>query len=115
METSVYVAAGETGRGVGTLLYATLFEAIGLQPVMVFKKGHAFIGWKPSKYDKTKAPMFFLETTLTGGPATFEQAMESGTRTFLKAAAEKQFDLRIWLFENRDAIKTLTVAAITNI
>jgi hypothetical protein len=79
----------------GAILYATLFEAIGLHPVMVFKKGHAFIAWKPSKFDKTKAPLFFLETTLTGGPATFEQAMASAERTFMKARAERQFELGI--------------------
>ena len=43
----------------GTLLYASLMEAIGLQPVLVFKKGHAFIAWKTTKFDKTKDQLFF--------------------------------------------------------
>jgi hypothetical protein len=79
----------------GTLLYATLLEAIGIRPVLVFKTGHAFIAWKPSRHDKTGAPYFFLETTMTGGPATFEQAMDNATRTFRETVAEKQFELGI--------------------
>jgi len=79
----------------GTLMYASLMEAIGLAPVLVFKTGHAFVAWKPSRYDHTAAPLFFLETTLTGGPATFEQAVESATRSFLEAAQENQFKLGV--------------------
>ena len=77
----------------GTLLYATLLEAIGMRPVLVFKPGHAFVAWRPSKYDRTKVPYFFLETTMTGGPATFEQAMDYALNTFKESAAEKQFEL----------------------
>lgn len=56
-------------------MYATLFEAIGLKPYLVYVPGHAFVGWKPSKYDKVKMPILFLETTMTGGKATFEQVV----------------------------------------
>jgi hypothetical protein len=77
----------------GTLLYATLFEAIGIQPVLVFVPGHAFIAWKPSKYDQVKTPLLFLETTLTGGAATFEQAVQSATAHFAEDYQAKHFDL----------------------
>jgi hypothetical protein len=77
----------------GTLLYATLLEAIGMQPVLVFKTGHAFVAWQPSKADKARFPLYFLETTLTGSPATFEQAMTYAMREFEETAAEKQFEL----------------------
>jgi hypothetical protein len=81
----------------GTLLYATLFEAIGLQPLLIFKKGHAFVAWKPSQYDKQpKIGLFFLETTLTGNPdATFEIAVDHATQKFIQAANEHQFDRKI--------------------
>lgn len=90
----------------GAILYATVLEAIGLSPVLVFKKGHAFVAWKPSKFDAAKVPLFFLETTLTGGAATFEQAMASATNTFVKAAAEKQFELGIGALLDVQALRT---------
>jgi hypothetical protein len=77
----------------GTLLYATLMEAIGLRPTLVFVPGHAFIAWHPSAKDGMKAPLVFLETTLTGSTATFDQAMTSATNHFLEAYKEKDFDL----------------------
>jgi hypothetical protein len=75
----------------GTLLYASLMEAIGLQPVLVFKKGHAFIAWKPSRFDKTKDQLFFLETTMTGGPNTFEEAVDYARNNFIETEKEGQF------------------------
>ena len=77
----------------GTLLYATLLEAIGLDPVMVFISGHVFVAWKPSKYDHVKQPLLFLETTMTGGKATFEQASDVAFHEFQEQVAENQFDL----------------------
>ncbi|MBL8951832.1 MAG: hypothetical protein JNK82_13705 [Myxococcaceae bacterium] len=35
----------------GAILYATLLEAIGLQPAIVLVPGHAFVGWKASPGD----------------------------------------------------------------
>jgi len=35
----------------GAILYATLMEAIGLQPAIVLVPGHAFVGWKASPGD----------------------------------------------------------------
>jgi hypothetical protein len=69
----------------GTLLYATLFEAIGLKPIIVRVPGHAFVGWRPSPKDKLKSKLpsgiYFLETTLTHD-ATFEQAVNRGLGEF---------------------------------
>ncbi len=79
----------------GTLMYASLMEAIGLQPVLIFKTGHAFVAWRPSRYDKTRDSLYFLETTLTGGPASFEQAMRSARDTFIEATQDQQFALGI--------------------
>jgi hypothetical protein len=77
----------------GTLLYATLFEAIGLKPYLIYVPGHAFVAWQPSKYDKGAPPLLFLETTLTGGPATFEQAVEAGISAAVENAQAKNFEL----------------------
>jgi hypothetical protein len=74
----------------GTLLYATLMESIGLQPLLVFVPGHAFVAWKASSYDKGDK-MYFLETTLTGGTATFEQAVAVATRRFAEETKLRHF------------------------
>jgi tetratricopeptide (TPR) repeat protein len=59
----------------GTVLYATLMEAIGLHPVVVFVPGHAFVGWEPSPKDqKPPTGYYFLETTATH-TAKFEDAV----------------------------------------
>ena len=39
----------------GTILFATLLEAIGLSPIIVRVPGHAFVGWRPNASDGAKA------------------------------------------------------------
>jgi len=63
----------------GTLLFATLFEAIGIKPIIVMVPGHAFVGWHPVAKDGTKGEPLFLETTMVGN-ATFEQAVKVANR-----------------------------------
>ncbi len=69
----------------GALLYASLLEAIGLQPVIVRIPGHAFVGWKPSAKDARKSKlahgMYFLETTATH-TAKFDQAVSYALHNF---------------------------------
>src|SRR5262245_18830130 len=77
----------------GALLYATLLESIGIEPVLVFIPGHAFVAWKPSPADGTREPRFYLETTMTGSAYTFEDAKQVATRTFRKIAAERHFEI----------------------
>jgi hypothetical protein len=62
-----------------TLLFATLLEAIGIQPMIVLVPGHAFVGWQTVAKDGTKGEPLFLETTMIGG-ATFEDAVKVATR-----------------------------------
>jgi hypothetical protein len=64
----------------GTLLFATLMEAIGLRPIIVLVPGHAFVGWKTVPKDGTGGDPMFVETTMVGTPATFEQAVDVATR-----------------------------------
>lgn len=77
----------------GAILYATLLEAIGLSPAIVYVPGHAFLAWRPSKDDKTSEPWLFLETTMTGGAAPFEKAMEAAKKTYDKEKAGRTFHL----------------------
>jgi hypothetical protein len=80
----------------GALLYATLFEAIGLRPVVVRVPGHAFVGWFPSPHDafKSKLPLgvYFLETTATHD-ATFDQAVGLAMSEFADWNKKKQATL----------------------
>lgn len=68
----------------GTLLFATLFEAIGIKPIIVVVPGHAFVGWHTVAKDGTKGEPLFLETTMVGN-ANFEAAVRVATQ---RVAAE---------------------------
>ncbi len=64
----------------GTLLFATLMEAVGIRPIIVLVPGHAFVGWHTVAADGAKGEPRFVETTMVGGPATFAQAMDVANR-----------------------------------
>jgi hypothetical protein len=60
----------------GTLLFATLLEAVGLRPIIVTVPGHAFVGWHATNADGLGGPIpLFVETTMIGN-ATFEEAVK---------------------------------------
>jgi hypothetical protein len=50
----------------GTLAFATLMEAIGIKPIVVFVPGHAFVGWHTVPQDGAKDNRMFVETTMVG-------------------------------------------------
>ncbi len=62
----------------GTLAFATLMEAIGLKPIVVFVPGHAFVGWHTVDKDGTHGEPLFVETTMVGN-FTFEEAVKVAT------------------------------------
>lgn len=70
----------------GTLLFATLLEAIGLEPIVVTVPGHAFVGWRASPKDGKQQPMFFVETTMVH-TGTFASAVKVATA---RVASEHQ-------------------------
>jgi hypothetical protein len=75
----------------GTLLFASLFEAVGLRPIVVLVPGHAFVGWHTVASDGVKGEPRFVETTMVGG-FSFEQAVEVATKrvmTELRAGSFK--------------------------
>ncbi|HWR37338.1 MAG TPA: hypothetical protein VN622_15870 [Clostridia bacterium] len=66
----------------GAVMYASLFENLGMDPVVVLVPGHAYVGVRVAKRaDK----YLFLETSLTGR-ATFEQAVKSATLGLARVA-----------------------------
>jgi hypothetical protein len=98
------VIGKESGQALeGSLLFATLLEAIGLDVVLVRVPGHAFVGWLPSKADRAapdamnatvQSPFgaaFFLETTLVGS-APADAAVLRGDAEFVDATSGKVLD-----------------------
>jgi tetratricopeptide (TPR) repeat protein len=94
----------ETGNALeGSLLFATLMEAIGLDVVLVRVPGHAFVGWLPSRADRVtpesmnatvQSPFgaaFFLETTLVR-VAPSDAAVLRGDAELVDAVSKKVFD-----------------------
>jgi hypothetical protein len=80
----------------GTVLFASLLEAITLRPAIVLIPGHAFVAWQtdPADDDAWK----YLETTLIG-TKTFEDACGVGTaraKAFASAAAANPALFRRW-------------------
>ena len=69
----------------GTVLVASLLEAISLTPAIVLVPKHAFVGWQVDKDEKSA--WNYLETTLIDS-GDFQQAVDYATR--LAATYEKQ-------------------------
>lgn len=98
------VIGTESGQALeGSLLFAALLEAIGLDVVLVRVPGHAFVGWLPSKADHASpdalnaavpspfGAAFFLETTLVGS-APADAAVLRGAAELVDASSKKVFD-----------------------
>jgi hypothetical protein len=56
----------------GAILFAATLASVGIHPVIVIIPGHAFVGWKVWNDKNT---LDFLETTMTWGDATFDEAV----------------------------------------
>ncbi len=69
----------------GTLLYASLLEAVGLEPAIVIIPGHAFVAWHAGPKDGVPPTnVYFLETTMTHG-AEFDDAIKVAKKEFMQA------------------------------
>lgn len=62
----------------GVLVFASAFEAMGMEPILVFMSGHALIGVRLSPGDDDS--LLLIETTMVGN-ATFNDAVESAHDT----------------------------------
>lgn len=79
----------------GAVLLASLFENIGLEPVIVFVPAHAFVGVKLRPGDESA--LLFIETTLIGrrkiesllsGETTFDAAVRIAEQKFNEAQSQ---------------------------
>lgn len=80
----------------GVVMYASLFENLGMDPVVVIIPGHAYVGVRVAR---GSSKYLFIETALTGR-ATFENAVASAERG-LQTALEKDV-IRIHVDQARD-------------
>jgi hypothetical protein len=80
----------------GTVLFASLLEAITLRPAIVLIPGHAFVAWQTDPADDNAWK--YLETTLVG-TKSFEDACSVGSaraEAFAAAAADTPSLFRRW-------------------
>ena len=47
----------------GTVLFASIFESLGLDPLIIVTQNHVFLGVKGKEINK-ETPIFFIETTI---------------------------------------------------
>lgn len=74
----------------GTVLFASLLEAISMSPAIVLVPGHAFLAWETWQGSNTWR---YLETTMIG-TSTFEQACASAEKLAEQYKSKQQ--LRMW-------------------
>jgi hypothetical protein len=80
----------------GTVLFASLIEAISLRAAIVLVPGHAFVGWQNDPADAEV--WHYLETTLVAA-SPFEEAMDVATKraaAFVAEAATAPQMFRRW-------------------
>ncbi|MFH1780134.1 MAG: hypothetical protein ABH803_03245 [Candidatus Micrarchaeota archaeon] len=61
----------------GTVLYAAIFEKIGLEPIIIIVPGHAFVA---VRNDRNSSSVTFIETTATGTKSFQEAAIAAEER-----------------------------------
>jgi hypothetical protein len=69
----------------GAVMYASLFENLGMDPVVVLVPGHAYVGVREVQHS---ASYLYIETSITGR-ATFETAVLSASRGLGKYRPEQ--------------------------
>jgi hypothetical protein len=79
----------------GAVMYASLFENLGMDPVVVLVPGHAYVGVRVAENSER---YLYIETSLTGR-GTFEAAVESAERGLARFGAKEV--LRIPIKEAR--------------
>ncbi len=70
-------------------LFASVLEALGMQPFIVNIPNHAFVGWRTEENSNV---LDFVETTMIGGSSTFAQANKSGIEKFNEQVEAGNFE-----------------------
>lgn len=74
----------------GSILFASLLEAIGLKPMIVLVPGHAYVGWKSTQQDGVNGQPIFIETTWIHDHS-FDDAVYHATLDFYDRSARGEF------------------------
>jgi len=93
----------------GAILFATLMEAIGLEPIIVRIPGHAFAGWHSAKDGLPDGTPLFVETTMVHS-ASYDDAVSYAKTEVEKQNQSKNFAQGISRFIE---VKQLRAAGIT--
>lgn len=76
----------------GTVLFASLLELVGIEPLLVLVPGHAFVGWRTGRdVDDYE----FLETTMIGN-GDFDQAQIYARDIYFRAMDAKDFERELF-------------------
>ena len=67
-------------------MFASLFENLGMDPVIVLVPGHAYVGVRIAE-DSDK--YYYIETSLVGRNATFESAVKAANAGMAKWPVDK--------------------------
>jgi hypothetical protein len=70
----------------GAVMFASLFENLGMDPVVVLVPGHAYIGVRIAE---NSDKFYYIETALVGRNVTFEAAVNSANEGLAKWPADK--------------------------
>lgn len=77
----------------GVVMYASLFENLGMSPVVVLVPGHAFVGVRESQNSDS---YLYIETAITGR-SPFENAVRAATKGIAKFREKDVLRIRISL------------------
>jgi hypothetical protein len=75
----------------GAVMYAALFENLGMDPVIVIVPGHAYVGVREAQHSEN---YLYIETAITGR-ATFETAVLSAGRGLSRFRPEQVLRISI--------------------
>jgi hypothetical protein len=76
----------------GAVMFASLFENLGMDPVIVLVPGHAYVGVRIAE---NSDKYYYIETALVGRNATFESAVKAANEGLSKWAADKVMRIQI--------------------
>jgi CheY-like chemotaxis protein len=93
-----------------SLVYASVMENLGIQPLLLFMPAHVMPGWKRTRSDASHAfepanfkflneNCFFIESTETSLDSSFTQMLEKGKRTFRKAQELRASNQPVYLLD----------------
>jgi hypothetical protein len=81
----------------GVVMYASLFENLGMDPVVVLVPGHAYVGVRDAK---NSSNYIYIETAITGR-SSFKKAVKAADRHLAKLS--EQDIIRIDIAQAREA------------